>query len=112
MPERLPESVKAGDLTSACRSREPGKPESTLRLWGRICAISGCRWERFTGGFVGSYGSVVQQRGNTADFDPVALKALMDRRLEALRVGVTMRLEDVEQADPESFVPEELALMT
>ena len=70
------------------------------------------RWERFTGGFVGSYGSVVQQRGNTADFNPVALKALMDRRLEALRVGVTMRLEDVEQADPESFVPEELALMT
>jgi ribonucleoside-diphosphate reductase beta chain len=70
------------------------------------------RWERFTRGFVGSYGGVVQQRGNTADFDRVALKALMDRRLEALRVAVTMRLEDVEQADPESFVPEELALMT
>jgi hypothetical protein len=36
----------------------------------------------------------------------------MDRRLAALRVAVTMRLEDVEQADPESFVPEELALLT
>ena len=70
------------------------------------------RWERFTSGFVGSYGSAAQPRGDTDDFDPAALKALMDRRLEALRVAVTMRVEDVEQADPESFVPEELALLT
>jgi len=70
------------------------------------------RWERFTRGFVGAYGGAAQPRDDAADFDPVALKALMDRRLEALRVAVTMRLEDVEHADPESFVPEELASVT
>jgi ribonucleoside-diphosphate reductase beta chain len=70
------------------------------------------RWARLTSGFVGSYGGAAQQRGDGADFDPVALKALIDRRLEALRVAVTMRPEDVEHADPESFVPEELASIT
>ena len=67
------------------------------------------RWERLTGGFVGAYGGAAEQRGDTDDFDPVALKGLIDRRLEALRVAVTMRPEEVEHADPESFVPEELA---
>jgi len=67
------------------------------------------RWAKLTGGFVGSYGGAAQQRGDADDFDPVALKALLDKRLEALRVAVTMRPQDVEEADPESFVPEELA---
>jgi ribonucleoside-diphosphate reductase beta chain len=67
------------------------------------------RWAKLTEGFVGSYGSAAEQRGDTADFDAVALQGLLDRRLEALRVAVTMRPEDVEQADPESFVPLELA---
>jgi ribonucleoside-diphosphate reductase beta chain len=70
------------------------------------------RWARLAGGFVGAYGGAAQQRGDAADFDPVALKSLIDRRLEALRVAVTMRPEDVEHADPESFVPEELASIT
>jgi ribonucleoside-diphosphate reductase beta chain len=67
------------------------------------------RWAKLTDGFVGSYGSAAEQRGDTADFDAVALQGLLDRRLEALRVAVTMRPEEVEQADPESFVPAELA---
>jgi ribonucleoside-diphosphate reductase beta chain len=67
------------------------------------------RWKQLTAGFAGSYGSAAQQRGGSPDFDPAALQALIDRRLEALRVAVTMRPADVEQADPESFVPEELA---
>jgi ribonucleoside-diphosphate reductase beta chain len=67
------------------------------------------RWAKLTDGFVGSYGSAAEQRGDTADFDAIALQGLLDRRLEALRVAVTMRPEEVEQADPESFVPAELA---
>jgi ribonucleoside-diphosphate reductase beta chain len=67
------------------------------------------RWARLTSGFVGSYGGAAQARGDAADFDAEALKALIDKRLQALRVAVTMRPEDVESADPESFVPEELA---
>jgi ribonucleoside-diphosphate reductase beta chain len=67
------------------------------------------RWARLTGGFVGSYGGAAEARGDAADFDAEALKALIDKRLQALRVAVTMRPEDVESADPESFVPEELA---
>jgi ribonucleoside-diphosphate reductase beta chain len=67
------------------------------------------RWAKLTDGFVGSYGSAAAQRGDQDDFDAVALQGLLDRRLEALRVAVTMRPEDVEHADPESFVPVELA---
>ena len=67
------------------------------------------RWASLTEGFVGSYGTRAEQRGDAAEFDEVALKSLIDRRLEALRVAVTMRPEDVEQADPETFVPEDLA---
>jgi ribonucleoside-diphosphate reductase beta chain len=68
------------------------------------------RWARLTEGFVGGYGSAVQQeQADAADFDPAAIKALLDRRLEALRVALTMRPEDVERADVESFVPGELA---
>jgi ribonucleoside-diphosphate reductase beta chain len=67
------------------------------------------RWAKLTGGFVGSYGGAAQARGDAAEFDAVALQGLIDRRLEALRVAVTMRPEDVESADPESFVPAELA---
>jgi ribonucleoside-diphosphate reductase beta chain len=67
------------------------------------------RWANLTDGFVGSYGGRAEQRGDASDFDAAALQSLIDRRLEALRVAVTMRPEDVEQADPESFVPEDLA---
>jgi ribonucleoside-diphosphate reductase beta chain len=67
------------------------------------------RWANLTDGFVGSYGGRAEQRGDASDFDAVALQSLIDRRLEALRVAVTMRPEDVEHADPESFVPEDLA---
>ena len=67
------------------------------------------RWANLTDGFVGSYGGRAEQRGDASDFDAVALQSLIDRRLEALRVAVTMRPDEVEQADPESFVPEDLA---
>jgi ribonucleoside-diphosphate reductase beta chain len=68
------------------------------------------RWKQLTDGFGGAYGSPGQQeQAAAAGFDPAAVKALIDRRLEALRVAVTMRPEDVEHADIESFVPAELA---
>jgi ribonucleoside-diphosphate reductase beta chain len=71
------------------------------------------RWKQLTDGFAGSYGSAApQDQAAAAGFDPAAVKALIDRRLEALRVAVTMRPADVERADPESFVPEELASIT
>ncbi len=47
-----------------------------------------------------------------AYFDPAATKAPADRRFEALRVAVTMRPDDVEHADVETFVPAELANIT
>jgi ribonucleoside-diphosphate reductase beta chain len=74
-------------------------------LWGFVER----RWAELTDGFVGSYGGAAQHRGDAAEFDAIALRSLIDRRLEALRVAVTMRPEDVEHADPESFVPEDLA---
>jgi ribonucleoside-diphosphate reductase beta chain len=68
------------------------------------------RWQQLTSGFAGGYGGAVQaDQAAAAGFDPAAVQALIDRRLEALRVAVAMRPDDVEQADPESFVPEELA---
>ncbi len=71
------------------------------------------RWAKLAGGFAGAYGSPAQQeQAAAAGFDPAELKALADRRLEALRVAVTMRPEDVERADVESFVPAELAAIT
>ena len=71
------------------------------------------RWARLAGGFVGAYGNAAQlQDAAAADFDPAEIKALADRRLEALRVAVTMRPDDVEHADVESFVPVELAAIT
>ena len=71
------------------------------------------RWAKLAGGFVGAYGNAAQlQDAAAADFDPAEVKALADRRLEALRVAVTMRPDDVEHADVESFVPVELAAIT
>jgi ribonucleoside-diphosphate reductase beta chain len=71
------------------------------------------RWKQLTDGFAGGYGSPAEQeQAARAGFDPGAVKALIDRRLEALRVAVTMRPEDVEHADVESFVPAELASIT
>jgi ribonucleoside-diphosphate reductase beta chain len=71
------------------------------------------RWAKLAGGFVGAYGNAAQQQdADAADFDPAEVKALADRRLEALRVAVTMRPDDVERADVESFVPAELAAIT
>jgi len=71
------------------------------------------RWKQLTDGFAGGYGSPAEQeQAARAGFDPAAVKALIDRRLEALRVAVTMRPEDVEHADVESFVPAELASIT
>ena len=68
------------------------------------------RWARLTSGFVGGYGSAAPvQDAAVPDFDAAELKALADRRLEALRVAATMRPADVERADVESFVPAELA---
>jgi ribonucleoside-diphosphate reductase beta chain len=68
------------------------------------------RWARLTGGFGGSYGSAEEQeRAAAAGYDLDSVQALMDRRLESLRVALTMRPQDVEQADVESFVPGELA---
>lgn len=68
------------------------------------------RWARLSGGFVGAYGNAAQRQDeDSAEFDPAEVKALADRRLEALRVAVTMRPDDVEQADVETFVPAELA---
>jgi ribonucleoside-diphosphate reductase beta chain len=70
------------------------------------------RWARLSGGMVGAYGSAAQRQDDSAAFDPAEIKALADRRLEALRVAVTMRPDDVERADPETFVPAELANIT
>jgi ribonucleoside-diphosphate reductase beta chain len=74
------------------------------------------RWAELTGGFAGAYGRAAAARqdqgADETDFDVAALQALIGRRLDALRVAVTMRPEDVEHADPESFVPEELADIT
>jgi ribonucleoside-diphosphate reductase beta chain len=71
------------------------------------------RWARLAGGMVGAYGSAAQRQDDAAaDFDPAEIQALADRRLEALRVAVTMRPDDVERADPETFVPAELANIT
>jgi ribonucleoside-diphosphate reductase beta chain len=71
------------------------------------------RWARLSGGMVGAYGNASQQQDAAeADFDPAEIKALADRRLEALRVAVTMRPADVERADVEAFVPVELANIT
>ena len=72
------------------------------------------RWARLTSGFVGAT-AARPRNGKTQsvpDFDPAELKALADRRLDALRVAVTMRPADVEHADVESFVPAELASIT
>jgi ribonucleoside-diphosphate reductase beta chain len=69
------------------------------------------RWARLTDGFVAGYGSAGQEE-QEADFDLAAIKALLDRRLEALRVALTMRPEEVEHADVDSFVPGELASIT
>jgi ribonucleoside-diphosphate reductase beta chain len=63
------------------------------------------RWARLTAGFGGSYGSAEEER----DADPDGVQALANRRLESLRVALTMRPQDVEQADVEAFVPGELA---
>jgi ribonucleoside-diphosphate reductase beta chain len=67
------------------------------------------RWSELTDGFAGGYGGTGQSdQGASTGFDAAAVKALIDRRLEALRVAVTMRPDDVERADVESFVPDEL----
>jgi ribonucleoside-diphosphate reductase beta chain len=66
------------------------------------------RWAQLTDGFAGSYGSAAAARQAT-DFDAAELQALIDRRLESLRVALTMRPGEVEEADVESFVPGELA---
>jgi ribonucleoside-diphosphate reductase beta chain len=76
-------------------------------LWGWLER----RWAQLTAGFAGGYGVAARRRGD-ASFDPAEVQALIDRRLEALRVAVEMRPQDVEQADPETFVPEELASIT
>ncbi|HTX84651.1 MAG TPA: R2-like ligand-binding oxidase [Streptosporangiaceae bacterium] len=72
------------------------------------------RWARLSGGMVGAYGSAAQRQDEAGGggFDPAEIKALADRRLEALRVAVTMRPDDVERADVETFVPAELANIT
>jgi ribonucleoside-diphosphate reductase beta chain len=68
------------------------------------------RWARLTAGFGGSYGSAEEQeQAAAAGYDLASVQALMDRRLESLRVALTMRPQDVERADVESFVPRELA---
>ncbi len=71
------------------------------------------RWKQLTDGFAGGYGGPAQpDQAAPPGFDQAAVEALIDRRLEALRVAVTMRPDDVEHADPETFVPEELASIT
>jgi ribonucleoside-diphosphate reductase beta chain len=71
------------------------------------------RWAELTVGIAESYGGPAQQEQTIAlGFGPAEVQALIDRRLASLRVAVTMRPVDVEQADVESFVPEELASIT
>jgi len=70
------------------------------------------RWAEITEGFAGNYGGPQQQQALDLGFGPDDVQALINRRLETLRVAVTMRPDDVEQADVESFVPEELASVT
>ncbi len=71
------------------------------------------RWAQLTVGFADSYGGPPQQeQAIELGFGPAEVKALIDRRLASLRVAITMRPADVESADVESFVPEELASIT
>ena len=70
------------------------------------------RWKELTVGFADTYGGPAQQDTIELGFGPADVKALIDRRLASLRVAITMRPDDVEQADVESFVPEELASIT
>jgi ribonucleoside-diphosphate reductase beta chain len=70
------------------------------------------RWAEITDGFAGGYGGPQEERTIDLGFGPDDVQALINRRLETLRVAVTMRPDDVEQADVESFVPEELASVT
>ena len=64
------------------------------------------RWARITAGFGGGYGGAAQQdQAAAAGFDSAAVKALIDRRLEALRIAVTMRPDDVNAPIPESSCP-------
>jgi ribonucleoside-diphosphate reductase beta chain len=71
------------------------------------------RWAQLTEGFAAGYGGSAQQEQVIAlGFGPTEVQALIDRRLASLRVAVTMRPDDVERADVESFVPEELLSIT
>jgi ribonucleoside-diphosphate reductase beta chain len=71
------------------------------------------RWAQLTAGFADGYAGPAQQDQAIAlGFGPTEIQALIDRRLASLRVAVTMRPADVERADVESFVPEELASIT
>jgi ribonucleoside-diphosphate reductase beta chain len=71
------------------------------------------RWAQLTAGFADSYGGPPQQeQAIELGFGPAEVKALIDRRLASLRVAITMRPAEVEAADVESFVPEELASIT
>lgn len=65
------------------------------------------RWAKISSRMEGSYGGGRQTVGD--GYEPEFIQGLLRRRLEALRVARTMSLGDVETADVETFVPEELA---
>lgn len=67
------------------------------------------RWEKISSRMEGSYGGGGRQAGD--GYEPEFIRGLLKRRLEALRVARTMSLGDVETADVETFVPEELAAL-
>jgi ribonucleoside-diphosphate reductase beta chain len=68
------------------------------------------RWEELTSGFgQGGYGNAQAARqAAAAGYDPDFVQGLLRRRLDALAVARTMRVDEVESSDIDSFVPEEL----
>ena len=75
-------------------------------LWGWLEQ----RWAELTAGFSGGYGSADAQNGQQRDAAELAelYQRLSKRRLEALAVGRTMNVTEVDASAVEAFEPEEL----
>jgi ribonucleoside-diphosphate reductase beta chain len=75
-------------------------------LWGWLEQ----RWAELTAGFSGDYGAADAQNGQQRDAAELAelYQRLSKRRLEALAVGRTMNVTEVDASAVETFEPEEL----
>jgi ribonucleoside-diphosphate reductase beta chain len=75
-------------------------------LWGWLEQ----RWAKLTAGFSGGYGAADSQDGQQRDAAELAelYQRLSKRRIEALAVGRTMNVTEVDASAVETFEPEEL----